>query len=190
MNARRLALGIVAGIVVVVTLASGWWFMQRQEDLHLDIEASQLQQRLAARLPARSCMLVVACAVVSDPVVQLQEGSDRIAVAVNILVSLGKRQHPARVTFSGKPRYVRQEGAFYLDDVQFDDLQLDKLPPDYAEVIRRRGPAALRQALQGQPIYSLQANKAEEAFAKLVVRDIRVADGKLRVTFIRFAPEQ
>ena len=45
---------------------------------------------------------------------------------------------------------------------------------------------ALRRTLQGHPIYSLKGDGARSALAKLAVRDVRVVDGKVRVTFLRF----
>ena len=102
-----------------------------------------------------------------------------------VLVTLGRRKMPGRVAFSGRVRYVRFQGDFFLDDVQVDDLQLTEFPPALAEVIRQRGPGAMRRALEGHPIYTIKGDTAREALAKLAVQDVRVVQGRLRVTFLR-----
>ncbi|MFL6698762.1 MAG: DUF1439 domain-containing protein, partial [Vitreoscilla sp.] len=116
----------------------------------------------------------------------LDEGSPRIGLSADVLVSLGHRQMPGQVAFSGVLRYVRYEGDFFLDDVRIDNFSLTGFPPELVQVVKVRGPDALRRTLQGHPIYTLKGQGPRTALAKLAVRDVRVVDGKVRVTFLRF----
>jgi len=187
LSGRRLALPVLATIVVVVVCAFGWWAILRTgPEVYIDIDQVQIQQRLAARFPQHNCALMMACLDVSDPVVTLTEGSERIGFAANVVVTLGRRQSPGRVAFSGVLRYVQYEGDFYLDDVQLDDLQLSNFPPELAAVVKQRGPAAMRRALDGHPVCSLKGQGARAALAKLAVSDIHVANGRVRITFLKF----
>jgi hypothetical protein len=127
----------------------------------------------------------MACIDLSDPVVTLTDGSERIGFAANVLVTLGRRQSPGRVAFSGVMRYVQYEGDFYLDDVQLEDLQLNNFPPELASIVKQRGPAAMRRALEGHPVYSLKGQGPRAALAKLAVSEIRVVNGRVRITFLR-----
>jgi hypothetical protein len=152
----------------------------------IDIDQAQLQRRLDAYFPQKHCTMMVACVTLSQPAVTLTEGSPRVGLSADILVTLGHRTMPGQVTFSGVLRYVRYQGDFFLDDVQVDKFALTGVSPDMVQVVRQRGPDALRRTLQGHPIYTLRGDSAREALAKLAVRDVRVVDGKLRVTFLRF----
>jgi hypothetical protein len=186
LNARRLALPVIATIIVVAVCAFGWWAILRSgPEIYIDIDQAQIQQRLAERFPQHSCALVMACLDVTDPVVTLTDGSDRIVFAANVVVTLGRRQSPGRVAFSGVLRYVQHEGDFYLDDVQLEDLQLNNFPPELATIVKQRGPAAMRRALEGHPVYSLKGQGARAALAKFAVKEIRVVNGRVRVTFLR-----
>ena len=185
MNARSVAMVLA---VVAVLGATSWWaitaFMPQGS---IDIDQAQLQQRLDARFPQKHCTMLVACLTLSSPVVKLTEGSPRIGLSAAVLVTLGRREMPGQVAFSGLLRYVRYEGDFYLDDVQIDNFSLSGFPPDLVQVVKVRGPDALRRALQGHPIYTLKGDTAaRSALAKLAVRDVRVVDGKVRVTFLAF----
>jgi hypothetical protein len=185
-SARRLALPVLATIVVLAVCAFGWWAILRTgPELHVDIDQAQIQQRLAERFPQRNCALMMACIDVSDPVVTLTEGSERIGFAACVVVTLGHRQSPGRVAFSGVLRYVQYQGDFYLDDVQLDELQLANFPPELAAVLKQRAPAILRRAFDGHPVYSLKGQGARAALAKFAVSDIRVVKGRVRVTFLR-----
>jgi len=186
MSARRLVLPVLATIVVVAVCAFGWWAILRTgPEVYIDIDQAQIQQRLAARFPQHNCALMMACIDITDPVVTLTEGSDRVGFAANVVVSLGRRQSPGRVAFSGVLRYVQYEGDFFLDDVQVDDLQLSNFPPELAAVVKQRGPAAMRRALEGHPVYSLKGQGARAALAKLAVKEILITNGRVRIVFLR-----
>jgi hypothetical protein len=186
-NLRRAGM-IAAAVVVLGVCAFGWWAILRTvvPEIYLDIDQAQIQQRLAARFPLHRCTLAVACIDVTDPVVTLAEGTNRIGFAANVDVALGHRHTNGRVAFSGVLRYVRYQGDFYLDDIRVDDLQVSQFPPELATVLRLRGPAAIRFALEGQPVYTIKGDTAREALLKLAVREVRIVDGRVRVTFLRF----
>jgi hypothetical protein len=184
MNARRVAIGL--GIAAALAAAAGWAVVTFMPQASIDIDQAQLQQRLDARFPQKSCAMMVACVTLSHPAVRLTDGSPRIGLSADVLVSLGHREMPGRVAFSGVLRYVRYEGDFYLDDVQIDNFALSGFPPELVQVVKVRGPDALRRTLQGHPIYTLKGAGARSALAKLAVRDVQVVGGKVRVTFLRF----
>jgi hypothetical protein len=184
MNARRVAIGLG---LVACTAAAGWWaIMAYLPEAAIEIDQAQLQQRLDARFPQKNCTMMVACLTLSRPVVTLTDGSQRIGLAADVIVQLGRREMPGKVAFSGVLRYVRYQGDFFLDDVQVDNFSLTGFPPDLVQVLKLRGPAALRRSLEGHPIYTLRGDTTRSALATLAVRDVRVVGGKLRVTFLRF----
>ena len=184
MNARCVA--TVLAVVAVLGAASWWAITAFMPQGSIDIDQAQLQQRLDARFPQKNCTMLVACLTLSSPVVKLTEGSPRIGLSAAVLVTLGHREMPGQVSFSGVLRYVRYQGDFYLDDVRIDNFLLTGFPPELVQVVKVRGPDALRRTLQGHPIYTLKGDGARSALAKLAVRDVQVVNGKLRVTFLRF----
>jgi hypothetical protein len=183
---RPRCVAIVAGVVLALGVAAWWAFTVFAPRAFIEIDQAQLQARLDARFPHRNCTLMVACLTLSAPVVTLAEGSNRIGLSADVLVTLGKREMPGKVAFSGVLRYVRYEGDFYLDDVQVDNFSLTGFPPELVQVVKVRGPAAMRRALEGHPIYTLKGDTRAATLARLAVRDVRVVDGKMRVTFLRF----
>jgi hypothetical protein len=184
MNRRHLAIGLGA---VLLAGAAAWWAIDAfMPEAFIEIDQAQLQARLDARFPQKNCAMMVACLTLSDPRVTLTEGSERIGFAADVLVTLGKREMPGKVAFSGVLRYVRYQGDFYLDDVQVDNFSLTGFPPDLVQVVKSRGPAAMRRALEGHPIYSIKGDNTRSALAKFAVRDVQVVNGKVRVTFLRF----
>ncbi len=184
MNARRVAIGL--GVACVLALVAWWGVVAFMPEGFIDIDQAQLQQRLDERFPQKNCAMGVACVTLSAPTVTLTEGSPRIGLAADVLVTLGHREMPGKVAFSGVLRYVRYEGDFYLDEVRVDNFSLTGFPPEFVQVVQVRGPAVLRRALEGHPVYTLKGDGARSALAKLAVRDVKVVGGKVRVTFLRF----
>lgn len=171
--AALLAASVLAGCGAMGVLATG----------HLDITQAELQARIAPRFPTHHCKLVVACVDLSNPAVVLKEGSDRLGFTADVSVALALKERTGRVGFSGRPRYAAQEGQLFLDDLQIDTLELAGLPAEYAELVKLRGPAAAKGALQSHPLYTLDTSTAKGALAKRTVKDVKVVDGKLRVSF-------
>jgi hypothetical protein len=159
-------------------------FASRIANGHLDIEQAELQARIGARFPVHHCKIVIACLDLSNPMVVLQEGDDRIGLTADVKVALATRERTGRIGLSGKPRYVPNDGQLFLDDLQITTLELAGFPEEYAELVKARGASAARQALQSHPVYTLDASTAKGALTKHAVRDVKVVNGKLRVAFV------
>ena len=180
---RRHVVATTVILLAALTLAT-CAVVSRISDGHLDIEQAELQARIAPRFPTHHCKLVIACLELSNPLVVLTEGEDRIGFTADAKVTLGTRERTGRVGFSGRPRYLPSEGQLFLDDLQITTLELAGLPEEYALVLKSEGAAVARSALQSRPIYTVDGNTAKGALAKRAVRDVRVVNGRLRVILV------
>jgi len=178
---------IAAALLAALAAALGLTYcgaMGRIASGHLDIEQAELQARIAPRFPTHHCKIVIACLDLSNPLVVLKEGDDRIAFTADVKVVLGTRERTGRIGLSALPRYVPNDGQLFLDDLQITTLELAGFPEEYAELVKARGAVAARQALQSHPVYTLDTSTAKGAFAKQAVRDVKVVNGRLRVSFV------
>lgn len=177
---------IVIGLLALTALGGcGWFLVQRYAPgLAIELTEQELQARLAARFPIQNCGLIIVCLEVTSPQLKLIEGSDRVALAANLSATVGQRRYPGTLAFSGKVRYVAQDGDFFLDDIEIDRFDLTGVPAHYTEILRSRGPALLRGVLSTRPIYTLKGDSTKERLVLLAVRDVRVVNGKLRVSMV------
>lgn len=175
----------LAPAILLAALGFAWWaFRTFVPEISLDVEPRELQQRINAKFPYRNCSLVIACIELSNPQLKLIDGSDRLSLGTQLLTNLGPRNFRGSLSFSGKIRYARGSGEFFLDDVQIESFHLESLPAAYAAVIKAQGPAIMRVALQNYPIYRLTGNSTTMSLARLTLKDIKVVNGKLRITLI------
>lgn len=177
---------ILISLVVLAALGPGAWFVVQHYAPNLAIELTEqdLQTRLAERFPIQNCGLIIVCLNVTAPQLKLNEGSDRIALSADLSASLGQRRYPGTLAFSGMIRYVARDGDFFLDDIVIERFDLAGVPIHYTEILRNRGPGVLRGVLSTRPIYTLKGNTMQERIARLAVRDVRVINGKLRISMV------
>jgi len=152
-------------------------------DSHLDIEQSALQARIAARFPMQHCKFVIACLELSNPVVVLPEGDEHMDLSADAKIRVGTRESAGRIGFSVRPRYVPAEGQLFLDDVQITTLTFAGLTDEYAALLKQRAPALLDSQLKSHPVYTIDTGTAKGALAKVAVQDVKVVNGKLRISF-------
>jgi len=177
---------ILASLVgMLLALGGGLWaWLQLSPPVQIELGQAQIQQRLAERMPIQNCALLV-CLELSQPQVSLPEGADRIHFGTQLAISLGQRKLTGSVAFSSGVRYVSSTGQFFLEAVQIEQLALQGFPPDFAEVVRVRGPGLVRLALEKHPIYTLRSDTTAQALARLTLQDVRVSQGRLRITLQR-----
>jgi hypothetical protein len=168
-----LALAVVSSCTSLGVLASG----------HLDIEAADLQTRIARNFPSRHCKTVLFCVELANPQVALTENDDRVGLAVDLRIVLGTREHSGHVELAGRPRYLASQGQLFLDDLEITRLDMPGLSDETLAWVKIGATVVARQALQDHPVYTLDDSTAKGALAKRAISDVRVVGGKLRVTF-------
>ena len=180
---RRFAALAVALLAAAALTTCG--VMSRISDGHLDIEQAELQARIAPRFPTHHCKLLIVCLDLSNPIVVLVDGDDRIGLTADTKVTLGTRERIGRVGFSARPRYVPADGQLFLDDLQVTTLELAGFPEEYAAIVRQHAPGMLKAQLQARPVYTIDTLTAKGTLTKMAVRDVKVVNGKLRISLVQ-----
>jgi Protein of unknown function (DUF1439) len=177
---------ILIGLATLLTIGGVAWLLvdRYAPGLAIELTEEELQARLAARFPIQNCALSLICLDIPTPRLKLLEGSDRIALDGVIDAVLGPRRYPGTLSFSGKLRYVEAEGSFYLDDITIEQFDIVGVPTHYTEILRLRGPNLLRSVLAARPIYTLRNDNTKERLARFAIGDVRVVNGKLRISLL------
>jgi Protein of unknown function (DUF1439) len=149
--------------------------------LTLDFSASQIQSAIAPKFPQENCPTPVTCIKLLNPKVSLAENSDRITMAFDTAITLLQQPVTGTAVITAKPRYQPATGEIFLDDTKIADLQLRGVSANVTQIATQYGSVLAQLALQRTPIYSFK-NGQTEKLAKMGIADVRVVDGKLRVT--------
>ncbi len=175
---HRIIFLLLAACAVVISLVGCGYTNGK---LTLDFSAAQIQSAIAPKFPQENCPTPVTCIKLQNPKVSLAENSDRITMAFDTAITLLQQPVTGTAVITAKPRYQPTTGEIFLDDTKIADLQLRGVSANVTQVATQYGSVLAQLALQRTPIYSFKNGQAEK-LAKMGIADVRVVDGKLRVT--------
>ena len=147
----------------------------------LNFSAKQIQDAIAPKFPAENCRLPLACIKLQNPIVSLQDNSDRITLTLDATVSILEQPVTGTAVVSAKPRYQASTGEIFLDDSQIQDLKFPGVSPNVTNLVTQYGSVLAKQSLERTPIYNFK-NTQTEKMARMTISDVRVVGGKLRVS--------
>ena len=147
----------------------------------LDFSAKQIQDAMAPKFPAENCPVPLACIKLQNPVVMLQENSDRITLSLDTTVSILQQPVTGTAVVSAKPRYQASTGEIFLDDSQIQNLNFPGVSPNVTSLLTQYGSVLAKQSLERTPIYNFK-NAQTEKMARMSIASVKVVNGKLRVS--------
>lgn len=155
-----------------------------REGIVIDISQKQLQEKLDARFPISKRYLMLLELTLSDPRVALREGSDRIGFGVsattNVRVNREDLAGTAHVTAG--VQYKPEEGALLLVDPEVETLTISLLPEEYEDEVMAAATVAAKEFLNDYEVYRLDQSDYKQALAGLLIKDVAVRGGALRIT--------
>lgn len=179
MKKLLLLLVFLAALAVV-----GWFYIQDQEFVVVLLE-EDLQERIEEVFPVERQYLVLLTLRLSEPEVLLVEGADRIHYRMRASLAvpgLGQRlSGTGRV--SGRLRYDRETRDLFLYDSVVEEIEVDGLPQMYQAPLRSAADWIARQRLDRHPVYTVDEEEVGQLPGPVILRDVRVGDGKVRVAF-------
>jgi hypothetical protein len=176
------ALLILVLLLAIVAALVTWLLIGNTVAIELD--QVEVQRALEIAFPVEKTYLHVIKVELSDPVVTLPETSERIAFSVKIGVGLPGFSNPLRgaAELSCRIRYDANRGAFFADDPKVERLVVERHPEGYLEGTKGAVTWLLRSVLERTPVYTLRAQDTRHSVAKLILKDVRVKQGKLCLT--------
>ena len=166
---------IVAAIVVVLTDTDVVTFDVRVTD-------TQVEDAVTDEFPISLSANSIADVTLANPQVELTEGSDRMVVSVDATASLaGEEIVSGNAVVETGLGFNADTGEILLDNPELLSLSIDNLVED-VPVVTSVVSEALRLALDGTPIYKVEADDVQTTIAKLFLKDIKIENGYIIVT--------
>lgn len=148
----------------------------------LTVSAAELTAQLASRFPQRRCLLGLACVTLENPRVQFRNGDPRLFLTARAGPEFGTQPLNGGVMeVAGKPRYDAARGAFFIDAPEVLRLEFPDLPPAYVQPATELSRGLLVDYLRQTPVWVLDEKDAQQAMARLVLRQVEVKGGALHL---------
>lgn len=168
------------------------FFILKDWTYTLRITPEEIERTLVETFPMERRYLLLFDVSVTDPLVELTEGSDRVGLGARIDLApidyrLGFKEKihegtldvESRIELNAKIRYAPETGEFFLDESEIEQLSLEGFPDAFREGAEPFLVKVLDAGLRTRPVYTLRATDTRKALSKLVLRWVGVENGDL-----------
>lgn len=152
----------------------------------LEYSAEQLTKEASTQFPQQRCVGGIACITLSNPAVRMKVDEPRLYMRVRAVPQLGVQPFAAGVIeVAARPRYRSEDGAFYLEEPVFTQFEFPGLDAGAADTIALSLRPAITEVLSTTPVWALDESDPQQAMLRIVLQDVSVVQGKLRLTIGR-----
>jgi hypothetical protein len=152
-------------------------------ELVIRITQEQIQKRLDSKFPVSKRYLAVFDLTLADPRVAMPEGSDRVffSVSAQTNVRVDGKDLTGTAGIASRIRYKPEDGSLVLSDPQVSHLTISLVPEEYRTAVLDVARLAAREFLDGYEVYRLDTSDSKQALARLVLKDVVVDQGDLKI---------
>jgi hypothetical protein len=179
---RNILIALALAIIAVVAGAYGYY---SGKEYVIRLTEAELQAKLDQRFPIRRDVLFVVQIDLSNPRVHLLEGSNRVAIGIDVVLNFRLRDQAksfgGSIDVDGGLRYEAFKGRFFLTDPHIQALRVDGIPEKYRTEVEKVVHGAISEAMNKGPIYTLSAD-AGQLLARLLLKSVVVRDRELVIT--------
>jgi hypothetical protein len=174
-------------------------YQQAKSGLTINISAGQINATLAQKFPIEKEYLFLKTTL-HQPKVHLNGTLDRMEIDMkasvttppplglkigNKEIDFGKEsKHDAMVKVAGQVDYDPEKGTFYFKDAEILAVEADATdaPGAFQEQALVVISFVVKQVLNRMPVYTLDESRIGPRTARLLLDEVTVSDGKMRVT--------
>lgn len=167
-------------VLLAVGTAALFLYLGKQE-LVVVLSEAELQEKIEEAFPIEKNYLVFLTLRLSDPRVDLVEGSERIHYEMAASLTVPGRRLSGTGTISGELRYDAESRSLFLDRSVVEEIDIEGVPSEYRAALREAADLAAAQHLDRRPVYRLEEEFLSQLRGAVVLRDVRVEDGELRI---------
>jgi hypothetical protein len=171
----------VALILLAVVAAGAFFYLRPRASKTFTFTREDLQQKASKKFPFGQSALIVKVTY-SNPVVKLDDESDRIGIGLDAVVKVGDNKLvTGKVAGEWQVRYEASEGALYFDDPTISKFDVNGLSSSTREIVARAAQPLLQGYLRRVPVYKLKKGDLKQELAQSMLKSVTVKNGKLVV---------
>ncbi|MEX2381183.1 MAG: DUF1439 domain-containing protein [Opitutales bacterium] len=170
--------------IVLLVIATGAALLYlREQEFVVHLSEADLQEEIDEAFPVEKQFVVLLTLRLSEPRVMLVEGSDRVHYQMRASVTVPGREFSGTGRISGELRYDAETRDLYIDQSVVEEIDIEAVPSQYQVPLREAADLLARQHLDRHPVYTLDEEFFQRFPGPVVMRDVRVVDGELRIAF-------
>jgi len=164
---------------LLFTLLAGLCFSSPSFAYTLELTDQQLQGVVETFFPFKQQSPFTELTL-SQPAIQLDPKSNRVGLAVSVDIGMqGVSVGKGRGLLDGELEYRADTGEFYLRDPKLKQIQLDRLRPQYHELVKGLVNNLAYQTFPFILVYQLKDDDIKQILLKNTLQSVKVQQGKL-----------
>jgi hypothetical protein len=177
---------LIALIAVLALTGIAAFIALKNRSFQVVVPESTIREKMVEAMPYTKTYLLIFDVTLSNPRVDLVDGSSRIDAGLDVALDLRLEGQAKRlggsVDVSSGVTYRPESGAFHLVDPVVEQLAIDGLPVIYSDRARKAVGVAIEAWYRERPIYVLGRTDLKQSAASLLLQDVTVAGDQLIVT--------
>ena len=174
------------GLSLAFMAGLAYFFVTQLQGRQLEIEVTeqQVQQVVASGFPKTKRLMQLTELRLENPRIKLDDQQNRLHARLETRLQLQGIPIPVKghIIASGKLDYHPQENTFFLKEIEVQRIDVKGLPDSVENRLRDGMTLFTREALGAVPVYQLQEKDLSERAAKMVLKKVRVEQGKMVLT--------
>ena len=172
-------------VFLILAIISVAFYVVKKETVFRFTE-TQIQEKLAAKLPVSKTFFFIFQVTLDHPRVTLIGETKRVHAGLDVVLNMvfGNESKPLNGTLdvSSGIVYWPERSAFFLTDPIIERFTIDGMPEKYNDKINAALTKAIAAYFAEQPIYTLRSTDTIHAATKLVLKSVAVENRELVVT--------
>jgi len=177
---------LITVAVVVLFLLIGAYFYFSGKDYSVRLTEPEIQTKLAEKLPLTKTYLFIFQLTLSNPRVQLENGSSSVNAGLDVVLNITVGENPkplgGTVDVSGGIRYASEDGEFFLTNPKIENFEIQGINPKYTNKVNASITKFLTEYYEKNAIYTLNYSDSKQAAARMVLKDVIVENKELVIT--------
>lgn len=173
-------------IFIGVVIAGVAIFWVSKKGLTIPLTESFLNNQLEQQFPIEETYMLIFHLELNNPKVHLDSGSDKLGLMLDAFLRIGTKgadPYKGNIDVATDLRFDQNKGTLYLVNPEVKDFGVDGIKEKDAQKAIIAVNMALNGLLQDFPIYTLdQTDRAQKA-AKMLLKDIKIEHGRLKIVF-------
>ncbi|HSI11239.1 MAG TPA: DUF1439 domain-containing protein, partial [Chthoniobacter sp.] len=163
-------------LAAILLMGIGGFLFLKGRRFPVIITQTQIDDALEQRFPVSKSYLKLFDISYANPEVTLLDEAQRVRVGLdatlNLKVKSHARQFTGGATLTGRVDYHPDTQEFFLDDVKFERLSIEGIPPEYMEPVSTAASKAAQEYVRRAPIYRLKETDTKSALTKVLLKDV------------------
>ena len=173
-------------IFICIVIAGAALFFVSKKGLTIPLTETFLNRQLEQQFPIEESYMLIFHLELDNPKVHLDSGTDKLGLMLDAFFRIGTKgadPYKGNIDVESDLRFDQNEGKLYLVNPEVRKFAVDGIKEKDTKKAILAVNMALSDLLNDFPIYTLDETDRAQKTAKMLLKDIKIENGRLKIVF-------